>query len=91
MLRRWSGETALTFRKLKGLKPEDVAERLGVHRGSVYAWEGGREPQLRYAVALADLYEVSLDSFFVAHADGEGSAGPEPVASPATASAGSRS
>lgn len=31
----------------------------------MYGWEAGREPQMRYALALADLYDVTIDSLFV--------------------------
>jgi transcriptional regulator with XRE-family HTH domain len=77
MSRQWSGQIALNLRLEAGLRPEAVADRIGVHRGSVYAWESGREPQLRYAVALADLYQVSLDSLFVVHDEGDGSGASE--------------
>lgn len=65
MSRVWSGQVARSAREAAGFeRPDDVAEAIGVHRASVYAWEGGREPQLRWAAALADLYRVTLDSFF---------------------------
>lgn len=67
--RFWSGEAAKQAREVAGLKPEAVAEMVGVHRASVYGWEAGREPQMRHALGLADLYDVSIDSFFIHDAD----------------------
>lgn len=56
---------ARAARARAGLKPEQVAEATGTHRASVYGWEAGREPQMRHALALADLYGVSIDSLFI--------------------------
>lgn len=65
MSRTWSGQVAAEARRSAGYeRPDDAAEAIGVHRASVYAWEAGREPQLRHAVALAALYGVTLDSLF---------------------------
>jgi len=72
MSRKWSGEVARDARLAAGYaRPEDAAERLGVHLATVYAWEQGRPPQMRFAAAIADLYGVPLDSFFVIHDDGD--------------------
>lgn len=66
MIRRtWSGKAAKGARASLGLKADEVAERLDVDRASIYGWEAGREPQLRNALRLADLYGVSIDSLFV--------------------------
>ncbi len=64
--RKWSGTVARDLRVKHGLSPEEVAERTGTHRATVYAWEAGQSPQMRHAVSLADLYEVPLDTFFIA-------------------------
>lgn len=70
MSRMWSGQVAAEARQKAGFaRPDDAAEAIGVHRASVYAWEGGREPQLRHAVALAALYGVTLDSLFTHDGD----------------------
>lgn len=70
MSRIWSGEVATEARLKAGFtRPDDAADAIGVHRASVYAWEAGREPQLRHAVALAALYGVTLDSLFVHEPD----------------------
>ena len=66
MLRRtWSGDRAREARLAAGLKPDAVADATQTHRATVYGWEAGREPQMRHALALADLYRVPIDSFFV--------------------------
>lgn len=67
--RRWSGETAREARIAAGLKPEEVATATSTHRATVYGWEAGREPQMRHALALADLYGISIDSLFVHDAE----------------------
>lgn len=61
----WNGEVARDLREGAGLKPDEVADHLGVHRATVFAWEAGRDPQLRHAMALADLYGVSIDALFI--------------------------
>jgi transcriptional regulator with XRE-family HTH domain len=42
---------------------EEVAKKLGLNYKSTYSrWEHGfREPSIRYLIALADLYGVSID------------------------------
>lgn len=67
--RQWSGGVAKAAREKAGLRPEQVAERTGTHRATVYGWEAGREPQMRHALALADLYGVAIDRFFVHEAE----------------------
>lgn len=50
------------FRKERGLSQEDVAERLGVSRQAVAKWERGEsQPDIESCVALADLYETTVD------------------------------
>jgi transcriptional regulator with XRE-family HTH domain len=72
MIRRnWSGEAAKAARLAAEMRPDAVADVLGVDRSSVYGWEQGREPQMRHVLALAELYGVAIDSLFV-HADHDG-------------------
>lgn len=56
------GENLLTLRKMKKLSQEQVAEAVGVSRQAYTRWESGEtSPDIKYCVALADFYEVSLD------------------------------
>jgi len=51
-----------TLRKRHGLSQEEVAGRIGVSRQAVAKWESGdTTPDLTNAMALAQLYDVSLD------------------------------
>ena len=51
------------FRKQNGYTQEDVAERIGVSRQTVAKWERGEaQPDLDSCIALADLYETTVDS-----------------------------
>lgn len=49
----------------KGLTQQQIADEIGVNRGSYSNWEKGkREPSFENLIKLADLLEVSLDSLF---------------------------
>lgn len=51
------------FRKKNGFTQEQVAEKLGVSRQAVAKWERGETlPDIENVVALADIYEVTVDS-----------------------------
>ncbi len=51
------------FRKQKGFTQEQVAEKLGVSRQAVAKWERGESvPDIENVIALADMYEVTVDS-----------------------------
>ncbi len=51
------------YRKQNGFTQEQVAERLGVSRQAVAKWErGGSLPDIDNIIALADMYEVTVDS-----------------------------
>lgn len=53
------------LRLKKGLTQQQIADEIGVNRGSYSNWEKGkREPSYENLVKLADLLEVSLDSLF---------------------------
>ncbi|WP_261027594.1 helix-turn-helix transcriptional regulator [Streptococcus mitis] len=53
------------LRKNKGLKQQQIADEIGVNRGSYSNWEKGkREPSFENLLKLADLLEVSLDWLF---------------------------
>lgn len=51
------------FRKKYGYTQEQIAERVGVSRQAVAKWEKGEAlPDIENIVALADIYEVTVDS-----------------------------
>lgn len=59
------GDNIKRLRKNKGLKQQQIADEIGVNRGSYSNWEKGkREPSFENLVKLADLLEVSLDWLF---------------------------
>lgn len=50
------------FRKEQSFTQEQLAEILGVTVGAVYKWEAGLSmPEIRLIMALADIFEVSVD------------------------------
>lgn len=60
------------FRKRNGYTQEQVAERLGVSRQAVAKWERGESlPDIENVIALADMYEITVDSLVrnMAYAD----------------------
>ena len=53
------------LRLKKGLTQQQIADEIGVNRGSYSNWEKGkREPSFENLVKLADLLDVSLDWLF---------------------------
>ena len=53
------------LRKKKGLTQQEIADEIGINRGSYSNWEKGkREPSFENLVKLADLFDVSLDWLF---------------------------
>lgn len=60
------------LRKMSGLSQEQVAEKLNVSRQAVAKWESGDSlPDIYNCRALADLYDVTLDSLFEAVTDND--------------------
>ena len=56
------GNRLATLRKEKGISQEELASQLGVSRQAVSKWETGEsEPETANLVALAKIYNVSLD------------------------------
>ncbi len=52
-----------TIRKKNGLTIEAVAEKIGVSRQAVAKWEKGESvPDISNCIALAELYDVTIDS-----------------------------
>lgn len=50
------------LRKSRNLTRRDLAQKVGVTEGNIYKWERGHNyPGIRYAIQLADFFEVSLD------------------------------
>lgn len=59
------GENIRALRKSRGMTQERLAELLGVTAGAVHKWEKGASvPDIDYILALADLFELSLDLLF---------------------------
>ncbi len=55
-------DTLLYYRKNLRLSQEELAGRLGVSRQALAKWESGETtPELKYCLALAQLFEVTLD------------------------------
>lgn len=51
------------FRKQHGYTQEQIAEKLGVSRQAVAKWERGDcLPDIENVIALADIYEITIDS-----------------------------
>lgn len=56
------GETLFEHRKTAGLSQEELAEKIGVSRQAVSKWERGESsPDTENLIALAKLYNISLD------------------------------
>lgn len=56
------GRRLREVRKSKKLTQQQIADEIGVNRGSYSNWEKGkREPSFENLIKLADLFEVSLD------------------------------
>lgn len=62
-----------SLRKMKGLTLEELAEKLGVSRQTVAKWERGETvPDIENCIALAEIYDVTVDSLVrVAESRGE--------------------
>lgn len=59
------GKRLREVRKSKKLTQQQIADEIGVNRGSYSNWEKGkREPSFENLVKLADLLDVSLDWLF---------------------------
>ena len=58
------------LRKMSGLSQEQIAEKLNVSRQAVAKWESGDSlPDIYNCRALADLYDITIDSLFEAVTD----------------------
>lgn len=56
------GEILKQKREMRGWSQPYLAQRLGIHRASIYNYEGGLSvPTLYVLVELANLFECSLD------------------------------
>lgn len=64
------GENLQYLRKRYHFSQEEVAERIGVSRQAVAKWESGETvPDLTNTMALAELYDVTLDELVHHHAE----------------------
>jgi len=64
-------QNLVTLRKLKGMSQEQVAEVAGVSRQAYAKWENGETtPDIKSCMALANLFDVSLDDL-VNHSESE--------------------
>lgn len=53
----------ITLRKKAGFTQEQLAEKIGVSRQAIANWEKGENtPDISKCIALADLYDVSIDT-----------------------------
>lgn len=51
------------LREERGIGQISLANALGVSKGIISLWENGkREPTLRYLIAIAKFFQVSIDS-----------------------------
>lgn len=56
------GERLSALRKIRKLKQEDVARKIGVARTTYSMYEqDNREPDIKVLIKLADFYEVTID------------------------------
>lgn len=59
------GQSVTALRKKAGMTRADLAAKLGISAVTVGAYEnGGREPSFEKMLAIADLFNVSLDELF---------------------------
>ena len=60
------GDRIASLRKQQGLSQEQLAEILGVSRQAVSKWESGQNmPEIRYIVAMSQLWKVTTDSILL--------------------------
>lgn len=58
------GEKIKKIRKMAGMTQEDLAEKINVSRQTISKWEKEiSSPDLDSAIALCELFEISLDDF----------------------------
>ena len=65
-----TAERLLEYRKKAGLSQEELAEKIGVSRQAVSKWERAEaSPDTDNLIALAEVYDVSLDKLIKGRAD----------------------
>ena len=58
------GKKISKIRKMSGMTQEELAEKIHVSRQTISKWEkGASSPDLECAVALCELFQISLDDF----------------------------
>ena len=61
-----AGKRIALLRPALNLSQSEFAEKIGVKRGEVGAWEsGGRRPSVEKAKPIADIFGVTLDCIFL--------------------------
>ena len=56
------GEKIKDLRELKNWSKSELAEKLGIHKNSIYLWETDKfEPTILNCISLADIFNVTLD------------------------------
>ncbi len=54
----------------QGLTTQELADRIGAARSTIYGWEsGGSLPEIKYFKALRDVLHISIDELFGLTAD----------------------
>lgn len=57
------GEKIKELRKQAGLTQGQLAEKIGASAGSLFCWEKGKnDPSMFSCIALADFFDITLDS-----------------------------
>jgi transcriptional regulator with XRE-family HTH domain len=52
--------TLKEWRETKGLSQKETAKKLGVCQAALCGWENGTQPQIHYALAIAELTEGAV-------------------------------
>lgn len=61
------GQRIATWRKAKGLSPQDLAKAVGVTPAAVYQWEypkGGTVPRTKTLTAIIDALGITMAEFY---------------------------
>jgi transcriptional regulator with XRE-family HTH domain len=74
--RRFDHERIRQLREGLGWSAEELADRIGVARQTVHAWEAGQyQPQLDKLLLIVNVTGAKLDSFFASDPDRQSGVG----------------